>query len=109
MALFLVGLMSLLACQQQQEQKEAGYIVQVSLGGWDSPDYSAEQIIGRIDTVSQQIHVEKVIIGWSQDKEIYRQVAEYLHAKNIRMLLWLPVFAETEDVCENTPAVDLWG
>ena len=108
-ALFLVGLMTLLACQQQQEQKEAGYIVQVSLGGWDSPDYSAEQIIGRIDTVSQQIPVEKVIIGWSQDKEIYRQVAEYLHAKNIRMLLWLPVFAETEDVCENTPAVDLWG
>ena len=98
-----------MACQQQQEQKEAGYIVQVSLGGWDSPDYSAEQIIGRIDTVSQQIPVEKVIIGWSQDKEIYRQVAEYLHAKNIRMLLWLPVFAETEDVCENTPAVDLWG
>ena len=109
MALFLVGLMSLLACQQQQEQKEAGYIVQVSLGGWDSPDYSAEQIIGRIDTVSKLIPVEKVIIGWSQDKEIYRQVAEYLHAKNIRMLLWLPVFAETEDVCENTPAVDLWG
>ena len=108
-ALFLVGLMSLLACQQQQEQKEAGYIVQVSLGGWDSPDYSAEQIIGRIDTVSKLIPVEKVIIGWSQDKEIYRQVAEYLHAKNIRMLLWLPVFAETEDVCENTPAVDLWG
>jgi hypothetical protein len=25
------------------------------------------------------------------------------------MLLWLPVFAETEEVCENVPAVDLWG
>ena len=25
------------------------------------------------------------------------------------MLLWLPVFAETEEVCENSPAVDLWG
>ena len=108
-ALFLVALITMLACQKQQDQKEAGYIVQVSLGGWHSPDYTAEQIIGRIDTVSQKIPVQKVIIGWSQDKDIYRQVGEYLHAKGIRMLLWLPVFAETEEVCENSPAVDLWG
>ena len=105
-ALLIIGLMTLLACQKQQE---AGYIVQVSLGGWHSSDYTAEQIIGRIDTVSQQIPVEKVIIGWSDNKEIYRQVGEYLHEKNIRMLLWLPVFAETEEMCQNTPAVDLWG
>ena len=107
-ALFIIGLMAILACQEQKRQ-QSGYIVQVSLGGWDSPDYTAEQIIGRIDTVSQLVPVEKVIIGWSQDKEIYRQVGEYLHEKNIRMLLWLPVFAETEEVCENSPAVDLWG
>ena len=107
--LFFVGLMALMGCQQQQKQQEAGYIVQVSLGGWHSPDYSAEQIIGRIDTVSQLIPVQKVIIGWSQDKDIYRRLGEYLPDKGIRMLLWLPVFAETEEVCENSPAVDLWG
>lgn len=107
--LFFVGLMALMGCQQQQKQQEAGYIVQVSLGGWHSPDYSAEQIVGRIDTVSQLIPVQKVIIGWSQDKDIYRRLGEYLHDKGIRMLLWLPVFAETEEVCENSPAVDLWG
>ena len=105
--LFIIGLTMLVACQK--EQHEAGYIVQVSLGGWHSPDYTAEQIIGRIDTVSQLIPVEKVIIGWSDNKDIYRQVGAYLHEKNICMLLWLPVFAETEEVCQNTPAVDLWG
>ena len=108
-ALFIVGLMTLLACQKQEEQQKPGFIVQVSLGGWHSPDYTAEQIIGRIDTVSHLIPVEKVIIGWSQNKEIYRQVGAYLHERGIRMLLWLPVFAETEEVCENSPAVDLWG
>ena len=36
-------------------------------------------------------------------------MGEYLHGKDIQMLLWLPVFAETEEMCENTPAVDLWG
>ena len=104
---FLLGLLALVACERRQTATD--YVVQVSLGGWHSPDYSAEQIINRIDSVRQMIPVEKVIIGWSLDKDIYRAVGDYLHAKGIRMLLWLPVFAETEEVCDNTPAVDLWG
>ena len=88
---------------------EPGYIVQVSLGGWYSPDYTASQIVSRIDTVASLIPVDKVIIGWSIDRDIYSEVGEYLHSKGIKMLLWLPVFAETEEVCDNRPAVDLWG
>ncbi|MBR4977430.1 MAG: lipoprotein [Bacteroidales bacterium] len=106
--LVLIALLGLAACQTKNNN-EAEYIVQVSLGGWHSPDYSAEQIIGRIDTVSSLIPVSKVIIGWSLDKDIYRKVGDYLHSKDIKMLLWLPVFAETEEMCENSAAVDLWG
>lgn len=108
-ALLIIGLMTIFSCQELKEQQNSGYIVQVSLGSWHSPDYTAEQIIERIDTVSKMIPIQKVIIGWSDNKDIYRQVGDYLHNKNIRMLLWLPVFAETEEVCENSPAVDLWG
>ncbi|MBQ7710060.1 MAG: hypothetical protein IJT74_09125 [Bacteroidales bacterium] len=107
-AYFLVLLLVLFSCLNKSV-KEPGYIVQVSLGGWHTPDYTAEQIIGRLDTVSALIPVKKVIIGWSLDKEIYKQVGEYLHGKDIKMLLWLPVFAETEEMCENSAAVDLWG
>ena len=107
-ATLLFILLALVACKTEPAS-ETSYIVQVSLGGWNSPEYSAEQIIGRIDTVSSLIHVKKVIIGWSLDKEIYKQVGTYLHSKGINMLLWLPVFAETEEMCENSPAVDLWG
>lgn len=85
------------------------YIVQVSLGGWDSPQYSSAEIISRLDSVSDRIPVNTVIIGWSRDKAIYREVGAWLHRKGIKMYLWLPVFAETEEVCENTPALDLWG
>ena len=108
-ALLIIGLMTIFSCQELKEQQNSGYIAQVSLGSWHSPDYTAEQIIERIDTVSKMIPIQKVIIGWSDNKDIYRQVGDYLHNKNIRMLLWLPVFAETEEVCENSPAVDLWG
>ncbi len=103
----LAGLLLAAACQPKPQ--EAGFIVQVSLGGWHSPDYTAEQVIGRIGEVREKIPVEKVIIGWSLDRDIYRQVGDYLHANGIEMLLWMPVFAETEEMCENEPAVDLAG
>ena len=105
--LLLFALLALAACGKRAA--EPAYIVQVSLGGWNSPDYEAGQIIDRIDSVSRMIPVRKVIIGWSLDKEIYREVGAFLHERGIEMLLWLPVFAETEEVCENQPAVDLWG
>lgn len=104
--LLLSAVIALAACKHTEAP---GYIVQVSLGGWHSPDYTAEQIIARIDSVAQMIPVKKVIIGWSLDKAIYKEVGAFLHGKGIQMLLWLPVFAETEEVCESAPAVDLWG
>ena len=106
-SLIILALLAMVSCQDKSANP--GYIVQVSLGGWNSPDYTAEEIIGRIGEVQALIPVEKVIIGWSLDKDIYKRVGEYLHANDIQMLLWLPVFAETEEMCENTPAVDLQG
>ena len=107
LTILMLGLLALVACQKPQA--EPGYVVQVSLGGWHAPDYTAEQIISRLDSVASRIPVEKVIIGWSVTPDLYREVGEHLHAKGIRMLIWLPVFAETEEVCDNSPAVDLWG
>ena len=105
----LICMIAMTACQGKNQICELEYIVQVSLGGWHNPDYTAEQIIGRIDTVSSIIPVKKVIIGWSLDKEIYQKVGAFLHSKDIKMLFWLPVFAETEGMCENSVAFDLWG
>lgn len=103
----ILGLLAVVSCGKKPAG--ADYVVQVSLGSWHSPDYTAEQIVSRLDTVCRMVPVGKVIIGWSLDKDIYREVGEYLHEKGIRMLLWLPVFAETEEVCDNSPGVDLWG
>jgi hypothetical protein len=107
LVVLMLGLLALAACRQ--EPAAPAYVVQVSLGSWNAPLYTADQIITRLDEVSDRIPVEKVIIGWSLDKDIYRQVGEHLHAKGIQMFFWLPVFAETEDVCENSLALALWG
>ncbi len=90
-------------------QAELGYILQVSSGDWYRPNYTTQQIIARLDTVIGQVKVDKVIIGWNLDDEMYQAIGEFLHARNISMLFWLPVFAETEAILDNTPAVDIWG
>lgn len=102
----LMALLVLAACAGKQSPS---YIVQVSLGPWQSADYSAAQIIARLDTVASIIPVKNVIIGWTAQPEIYKEVGAYLRGKGIGMYLWLPAFAETEEVCDNTPAVDLWA
>ena len=99
----------LAACRPKQEKADFGYIVQVFTGGWHNRNYSTEQIIGRLDTVSNRIPVQKVIIGWNLDAEPYRQIGEFLHSKGIQMILWLPVFSETGEIAECSPALDLWG
>ncbi|MBR5753845.1 MAG: hypothetical protein IKX83_05110, partial [Clostridia bacterium] len=68
--IFLAGLLALAACQSKPAAAP-DYVVQVSLGPWNAPAYTAEQINARIDSVSALIPVGKVIIGWSLDKDIY--------------------------------------
>ena len=85
------------------------YIVQIFTGNYDAPLYTAEQILARLDHVTAQIAVEKLIIGWYPDRELYRTVGAYLHGKGIEMLLWLPVFSETGEFVPMEPAVDVWG
>ena len=106
-ACLLAGVLALAACRNRADKPAC--LVQVALGGWDKSDYPIERIVTRIDSVNEVIPVRKVLVGWSPDKEIYRQLRAFLDAKGIEMYLWLPVFAETEEVCDNAPAVDLSG
>jgi Dihydroorotate dehydrogenase len=79
------------------------------MGSWTEQYYSTQDVIDRIETVSNIIPLEKVLVGWCLDPEPYMQIGEYLHGKGIQMLLYLPVFSETEEACDNKPAVDIWG
>lgn len=104
----LLPLLILCACNKQVEQKPE-FIVQVSMGSFDHQNYATEEVIARLEEVSKMIPLSKVLIGWSLDPEPYRQIGEYLHGKGIQMILYLPVFSETEEISDAPEAVDLWG
>lgn len=97
------------SCKQDKAENDFNYIVQVFTGGWNNQNYETADIIARIDTLSSLIPIEKVIIGWNLDAAPYKEIGEYLHSKDIQMILWLPVFSEIGEMADCDLSVDLWG
>lgn len=97
------------SCKQDKAENDFKYIVQVFTGGWNNRNYETADIIARIDTLSSIIPIEKVIIGWNLNPEPYKEIGEYLHSKDIQMILWLPVFSEIGEIENCDLSVDLWG
>jgi len=98
--------MMLCSCKQQDSPK---IILQICTGGWFNKNYTSEQIIERLETVTDMVQVEKVIIGWNLEQEQYLKVGEYLHSKGIEMIFWMPVFSEIGHLETAVESVDLWG
>ena len=85
------------------------YILQAFAGTWREARAGAEEIARRVCEVSSRICVDKLIVGWNADGELYERLASSLRGSGIGMLLWLPVFSETGGIADPDPALDLWG
>lgn len=85
------------------------HILQICTGSWGEPNYTAKSIIERIRSISSKISVNRVIIGWSTDAELYREVGSFLHAQNIQMMLWLPCFSEISGIAQPDETIDVFG
>ena len=85
------------------------YVLQVFAGPWHTAFHEPEEIIRTISRIASRIPVDRVIIGWQTDPAVYRTVGAFLRASGIRMLLWLPVFAEVGMLSEPDEAADIFG
>ena len=85
------------------------YILQVFTGSWKDAHDPPEKIIRKIGETASRIPVGKVIIGWNTDVSLYREIGAFLHKSGIRMLLWLPVFSETDGIARPDKALDIFG
>ena len=84
------------------------YIGQIFTGGWHQKNYTSDEIIHRLAEITEAVPLEKVIIGWHIDPELYRKTGAWLHEHGMKMLLWLPVFSETGEMKEADNALDLY-
>ena len=76
------------------------YILQVFTGPWSAANEKAEAIMEKIGGIASRIPVDKVIIGWSANPSLYKNVGALLRGMGIKMLLWLPVFSEIKAVSQ---------
>ena len=85
------------------------YILQVFAGGWHTQNYTADDIIKRLKTITDTIPVKAVLIGWNLNAGLYRTVGNFLRSRSIDMILWLPVFSETGELLPSEEALDING
>ena len=85
------------------------YILQIFSGPWHKAHAAPGAIIKRISDIASRITVDKVIIGWNIDADMYRQIGSFLRLSGIKMLLWLPVFSEISGIAEPDRALDIFG
>lgn len=108
-SLFFAFLTICMCSCSQTTTPQPKYIVQVSMGSFSQQDYSADEVIARLEEVTEMIPLEKVLIGWSLNKDAYVKIEKYLHSKGIQMILYLPIYSETEEITSSHKATDLWG
>ncbi len=76
------------------------YTLQLHTGTFTHANYSVDQIKTKCDELLAHIHGKDIIIGWNIDKTSNRQLIDYFHTKGLRVLLWLPVLANHDDLGE---------
>ncbi|MCI8541219.1 MAG: hypothetical protein HFE68_05320 [Erysipelotrichaceae bacterium] len=83
------------------------YTLQLHTGSFLKANYSAAQIMEKCDAIFARIKVKDLILGWNTDPELNRTLLDYFHTKGVRVLLWLPILAKSDEVCEITYATTL--
>ena len=84
-------------------------ILQVFSGSFTEKAASFEEIRQKMEPIISRTHVSKALMGMSVDQDLYQKVRDYLYTKNIEFYLWLPVFAELDELKQGFPLIDFEG
>lgn len=63
-------------------------------GGFKAKEIKFNDIKCKLLELLDCIDIEKVIMGWSVDEELYVETKKLLNKYNVELYLWLPCFSE---------------
>jgi len=84
-------------------------ILQIFSGSFAGQAASFEDIRQKIEPILSRIKVSKVLMGMSINRELNEKVRDYLYQNKIEFYLWLPVFAELDELEKGYPLIDYQG
>lgn len=67
---------------------------QIYTGAESGRDITADQILQKLP---EDRHIDSLIVGWSENMEIYHHLRAYTRERGIRLWLWFPVFSEQSE------------
>lgn len=76
------------------------YTLQLHTGSFTKATYSITEIKEKCDHILAGLTVKDVILGWNTDQTLNKALVTYFHDLGMRVLLWLPVLAETEELAD---------
>lgn len=68
-----------------------GFGFQIYLGAGRGRGVSADRIL---EALPPARHIDELIVGWSEEPELYQWLRAYTRRHGIRLWIWFPVFAE---------------
>lgn len=74
--------------------KSKKVILQIFTGGFNSNEIRLDDFKEKLLLMIENIRIDKVIMGWSLEKEVYVQIKDLLKKYDIELYLWMPVFSE---------------
>jgi len=88
---------------------EKEVVLQIFSGDFIGKAATFDEIRQKLEPIVSQIKVSKVIMGMSTDKELYSRMLDYLVKNGIEFYIWLPVFAELDELKKGYPLIDYHG
>jgi hypothetical protein len=83
--------------------------LQIFTGGFSGDSVEFEDFKDKLLLMINNLNVDKVIIGWSLNKDLYIKTKELLRKNNIELYLWLPVFSEVGLLYDSISSKDYKG
>lgn len=80
---------------QKNESRKHKIIVQIFTGGYLEEKDFYPQIESVLTPLLQENKIDKIIIGWSLEKNVYVRTLDLAKKYHVECYLWLPVFSET--------------
>ncbi|MCC0684269.1 hypothetical protein KGF42_05295 [Clostridioides sp. ZZV15-6383] len=84
-------------------------IVQIFTGGFKTKEIKFNDIKCKLLELLDCIDIEKVIMGWNVDEELYVGTKKLLNKYNVELYLWLPCFSEIGLLEKSNLLVDYTG
>lgn len=85
------------------------YTLQLHTGSFVHQMHTFDEIKEKSERIIEKIKINDIILGWNTDKSLNKQLVSYFHKKGIRVLLWLPVLSETDQVRDTTMLTTING